>query len=410
MAKLNFPDPIIKIIADQASFNRFLTYLYRLWNDMDDGTISWTNQSILNNLTLLNLTQGSVLFIGASGLVSQKNANFFWDNTNFRLGIGKTNPGTPLDVNGTITATGEALNGTLTVTAGNIVMATSGQIQILDGTVGAPGLACVADGSLGFYRIGVTDLGLSMSGTLRMEWTSTQVSILNPLTMNSNKITSLANGSAATDAATFGQIPARTARTRRVFTATGSNTYTTPAGVLYLFVRMVGGGGGGEGSGTAARGAGGNGVNSTFGASLTCTGGIGGTDATSQTGSGASGGDVNISGGGAAGATSALALVDGASGGGTPFGSGGWGGIANVAGGAASSGTGAGGGGGGGVTGGAAGAGGSGAGYLEKIITSPAASYNYVVGAQGAAGSAGTGGVAGGAGGSGIIIVDEFYN
>src|SRR5258708_19914910 len=149
MAKLNFPDPIIKIIADQASFNRFLKYLYRLWNDMDDGTISWTNQSILNNLTLLNLTQGSVLFIGASGLVSQKNANFFWDNTNFRLGIGKTNPGTPLDVNGTITATGEALNGTLTVTAGNIVNAPSGQIPILSGTGFAPRFTFVPDPTFG---------------------------------------------------------------------------------------------------------------------------------------------------------------------------------------------------------------------------------------------------------------------
>jgi hypothetical protein len=34
------------------------------------------------------LTPGSVLFGGADGSVDQDNANFFWDDTNKRLGIG----------------------------------------------------------------------------------------------------------------------------------------------------------------------------------------------------------------------------------------------------------------------------------------------------------------------------------
>jgi hypothetical protein len=37
-------------------------------------------------------TQGSIPFIGASGQVSQDNANFFWDDTNNRLGIGTASP------------------------------------------------------------------------------------------------------------------------------------------------------------------------------------------------------------------------------------------------------------------------------------------------------------------------------
>jgi hypothetical protein len=54
----------------------------------------------------------------------------------------------------------------------------------------------------------------------------------------------------------------------------GSGTYTTPAGVLYIKVRMAGGGGGGRGTG----GDGGNGGNTTFGTSLlTANGGVGGT-------------------------------------------------------------------------------------------------------------------------------------
>jgi hypothetical protein len=55
------------------------------------------------------LTQGSVPFIGASGALSQDNANLYWDNTNKRLGIGAgTNPTATLEVQGdvNITATG----------------------------------------------------------------------------------------------------------------------------------------------------------------------------------------------------------------------------------------------------------------------------------------------------------------
>ena len=51
-------------------------------------------------------TQGSVVFVGASGTYSQNNANFFWDNTNARLGIGTSSPSYKLDVNGTLNLTG----------------------------------------------------------------------------------------------------------------------------------------------------------------------------------------------------------------------------------------------------------------------------------------------------------------
>jgi hypothetical protein len=51
------------------------------------------------------LTQGSVLFAGSGGLLSQDNANFFWDDTNNRLGVGTTTPRKTLDVNGQILAT-----------------------------------------------------------------------------------------------------------------------------------------------------------------------------------------------------------------------------------------------------------------------------------------------------------------
>jgi len=43
-------------------------------------------------------TAGSILFAGASGVLAQDNANFFWDNTNKRLGIGTTSPTVPLTI------------------------------------------------------------------------------------------------------------------------------------------------------------------------------------------------------------------------------------------------------------------------------------------------------------------------
>lgn len=45
-----------------------------------------------------NGTSGSVLFIDSSGNLAQSNSNFFWDNTNKRLGIGTSSPSKALDI------------------------------------------------------------------------------------------------------------------------------------------------------------------------------------------------------------------------------------------------------------------------------------------------------------------------
>jgi hypothetical protein len=49
----------------------------------------------------LSITQGSVLFAGASNAVAQDNANLFWDDTNNRLGIGTSSPTDPIDIRAT---------------------------------------------------------------------------------------------------------------------------------------------------------------------------------------------------------------------------------------------------------------------------------------------------------------------
>jgi hypothetical protein len=45
-------------------------------------------------------TAGSVVFAGASGVYAQDNTNLFWDDSNNRLGVGISTPGTGLEVRG----------------------------------------------------------------------------------------------------------------------------------------------------------------------------------------------------------------------------------------------------------------------------------------------------------------------
>jgi len=65
------------------------------WKNLFTGT-----STISNSLTLSFLTQGSVLFVGSGGQISQDNANFYWDISNQRLGIGTTTPSYKLTVIG----------------------------------------------------------------------------------------------------------------------------------------------------------------------------------------------------------------------------------------------------------------------------------------------------------------------
>ncbi len=225
--------------------------------------------------------------------------------------------------------------------------------------------------------------------------------------------TRLANGSAGqylksaggTSAPTWGSFTASTTQTF----PSGSGTYTTPPGVLYIRIRMVGGGGGGAGSGSSP-GAATAGGDTTFSTLTAGKGGAASALATIGTGGSASGGNVaNIVGGAGCYGTN-LVNGNGGNGGNSAFGTAGSGGYAANAGTNAqvNSGSGGGGAGGGASTNGTSG-GGSG-GYIEhKISPTAGQTFTYGVGAKGVGGTLGTGGSAGGDGGSGLIIVDEFY-
>jgi hypothetical protein len=57
--------------------------------------------------SITSATAGSVLYAGASGVLAQSNANFYYDYTNNRLGLGTTSPAQKLEVyNGSISVNG----------------------------------------------------------------------------------------------------------------------------------------------------------------------------------------------------------------------------------------------------------------------------------------------------------------
>jgi hypothetical protein len=211
------------------------------------------------------------------------------------------------------------------------------------------------------------------------------------------------------------------------FSANATGTYTTPAGVLYIRVRMVGGGGGGAAAGSSGSPTvGGAGAESQFyvqgqsatsllralgggGGSAGSGGGGGnpGAGGTSALGSGPLG--VAFTGGsGSWGANTTLSTgQSGGAGGVSPFGGAGGGAGSGQGGVAAATNSGSGGGGAGGGVSFSGGGGGGAGGYVDALITSPSAAYTYTVGAKGSAGTGGT--IAGSIGGEGLIIVDEFY-
>lgn len=85
--------------------------------------IATSSSPQFTGLTLSGLTQGSVIFAGASGALSQDNNNFFWDDANNWFGIGTSSPAELLDVAGDILV-GSHTSG-------------SGEIRFRDGSTGA---------------------------------------------------------------------------------------------------------------------------------------------------------------------------------------------------------------------------------------------------------------------------------
>jgi hypothetical protein len=233
-----------------------------------------------------------------------------------------------------------------------------------------------------------------------------------------------ADGTKSTTSAGGGGAVIASVPTRQVFTS-GYGTYTTPAGVRQLRIRMVGGGGGGGSGQNSATGTAGSSTTwITAGSTIAAQGGSGGPTFTAGGLPGA-GGTGGAGGSGVFASSSVFRFDggDGASGSDVVGASGGSGGNSCLGGGGGASNWGSGyvagkdgkantgGGGGGGNTYGSGAVTGSGGGAgecVELIISSNIQpTYYYQVGAGGPGGSASA--ANGGAGGKGVIIVDEVY-
>ena len=127
---------------------------------------------------------------------------------------------------------------TFSAGAGAITLSSS-TILGADGTASLPAYSFSADTDCGLYRVAANDIGFATNGVERLEIDTTNVYSYLPLNMgpsSNHKIINLANGTASTDAAAFGQIPtiyagfqAPVQATTTSSTATTNNTYTVTA-------------------------------------------------------------------------------------------------------------------------------------------------------------------------------------
>ena len=93
--------------------------------------------------TITGATSGSVLFANSGGVLAQNNANFFWDNTNFRLGIGTTTPSEKIHIVGNLLIS----NGSQTTTFSNKKGASNNGLNIWIGNGGVNTSGTGAEGS-----------------------------------------------------------------------------------------------------------------------------------------------------------------------------------------------------------------------------------------------------------------------
>jgi len=154
------------------------------------GYLSSTDWTTFNNkFTLPSFTSGSVMFSNGATLV-QDNANFFWDDTNNRLGIGTTSPTTELQV---VSTSASDPRGFMTSQYSTDNLAARMHYRKSRGTFGSPSTIVVGD-MLGRTRYSGYD------GTSFLQMASIDVGTSG--TIGTGRIPTYMTFSTATDAAT----------------------------------------------------------------------------------------------------------------------------------------------------------------------------------------------------------------
>jgi hypothetical protein len=420
-------------LANQAGF---ITSTSTTSNTIATGALTFTTQvgkeylsgqfvTVSSTASPANYVHGQVTsYNSATGALVINALDFGGTGTFASWNISVPTPaGQTINLVGTAAGTADAL----TVTIASVASLFDGLLIFVRlaaaNATATPTLALNALGAKTITRKGGTALavgdlpGALAEACLKYNLANTRWELLNPyVAVVGITQTSTDNSTNLATTAFVKSVITATAPTQQSF-GSGTGTYTTPAGVKWLRVRMIGGGGGGGGSGTGSGLGAGNGGNTTFGSSLwTAGGGTGSFTNASQGGAGGtntltSGVTFNLAGGYGQGSSyTGSGLNGGGAGGSGVFGgagSSGGGSAPSPSNGQPNTGAGGGGGSGGGTFNG--GGGGSG-GYVEGLIAAPLATYAYAIGGAGTAGGAGASGQAGGSGGSGLIIVEEHYD
>jgi hypothetical protein len=133
-------------------------YYNGAWNSLVTSATAGTSTPAAGSTGDVQFNSGGSL--GAS-------SNFFWDNTNARLGIGTTSPGSTLAVNGSGSFTGGINNNSGGITgAGSIYGAT--QIQAASGALGALSYSFTGATNLGVYSPSANTYAIVTNGSERM--------------------------------------------------------------------------------------------------------------------------------------------------------------------------------------------------------------------------------------------------
>jgi hypothetical protein len=389
------------------------------------NSVTGTGSMVLSNSpSLTTPTLGAALFTSLAGPIIGPQSNsttavkitkadlstsvMTFDTTNARVGINKTPGAFDLDVNGAVN-----VGGAFTAASITGPLATSGAF----GVVKVDGTTITATGGV-ITAVGAAATSISVGTTTISSGTTNRI-----LYDNAGVLGELIIGNGLENSSgTLGISAARrTNPTIQRFTS-GSGTYTAPANVTWIRIKMWGSGGGGSNQ-TNAGTNGGNTCWNTSGAA--CTSPV--YQAGGGGGSGINPGDAGA--GGTVSGSGSCNVLSVSGGRGSNLGTNVTGRVpAGMGGGSygfppstfsspdsttvASQFTANGGGGGtyvGGGTGSPGGGGGGGA-YCETIIGSPAATYTYAINSPGTGGATSGGSAPGADGIIGLIVVEEYYN
>jgi len=129
--------------------------------NLGSGTYRWANvyaTNIAGAITPTGFTQGSVVFAGTGGLLTQNNGSFFWDNLNGRLGIGTSSPSSSLEV----------ANGNITFGANDITSVGNIYAYSNQGSASNANFSFNNDANTGMFSSGDDTLNFSTAGTERL--------------------------------------------------------------------------------------------------------------------------------------------------------------------------------------------------------------------------------------------------